>query len=145
MTDEQQPSIHDSLLTAYEVDGRARTIVMHTEPHRGGGEAFVDVRFEGVEAYAFENDLLQNIVFDIAEADAAEYASIVSTITGAGGRHGFPREWDSRNETVEQFLARQKLTLFVLSASYGMTGWVAATSMTRVVRARHRTPENREA
>ena len=57
-----EPSIHDSLLTGYEIDGKKRMIVMHTEPHQGGGEAFVDVIFNGVVANQFEGDAMSNII-----------------------------------------------------------------------------------
>lgn len=143
MNDETPPSVHDSLLTGYTIDGRARTIVMHTEPHQGGGDAFVDVRFDGVGAYRFENDLLQNIVFDIAEASPDEAASIMRDIDANGGRNGFPRDWDTGAETVAQYLKRLELRLFVLSASYGMTGWIAAKSVQRIVRSVPRHPHDR--
>ena len=64
------PSIHDSLLTGYVVDGKGRSITLHTEPHAGGGEAFIDVIFRGVVAYHFEHDCLENIVFGIEEVSA---------------------------------------------------------------------------
>ena len=43
-----QPSIHDSLLTGYVVDGVARTLILHTRPHQGGGTHWIDVVFHGL-------------------------------------------------------------------------------------------------
>ena len=140
---EKTLSVHDSLLVGYEVDGLRRTIVLHTQPHGGGGEAFIDVRFDGISAYRFEDDMLQNIVFDVTDASAIEFASIVEELAEGYPKAGVPRGWDERNETVEHFFERVKLRLFVLSSSYGMTGWVAAASMAYVLRSVPRSPEER--
>jgi len=127
-------SIHDSLLTGYSVDGVSKTMVLHTEPFSGGGDAFVDVIFHGVAAYRFENDLLQNIVFDIEETSAEETEVIARTIEAEEGRWGWPRDWDPRSETVLQCFKRLGVKVFQLGSSYGMTGWVAAQSMAEIVR-----------
>lgn len=63
--------IHDSLLTGYTVDGTNRTIVLHTQPHQGGGTVPIDVIFSGVVAYHFEGDCFCNTVFDIEEVPSA--------------------------------------------------------------------------
>lgn len=128
-----EPSIHDSLLIGYEVDGTARRIVLHTMPHQGGGEVPVDVIFESVAAYHFEGDCLHNIIFDIAETEARE---VVGDGTAFRERHricGWPRDWNSRAEGPAEFFARENLKVFAISCSYGMTGWVAAKSVRRVV------------
>ena len=130
---EDEPSIHDSLLTGYEVDGLAQRIVLHTEPFSGGGDAFVDVTFDGVAAYEFENDLLQNIVFEVEEASLTETQEIANRIQAEEGRWGFPREWDPRRETVLECFTRLNVKVFQLRSSYGMTGWVAARAMSQVV------------
>jgi hypothetical protein len=48
-------------------------------------------------------------------------------------QYGWPRGWDNRKETAQQFFARVGAQLFELGSSYGMTGWVAAASMEHVV------------
>jgi hypothetical protein len=130
---EDEPSIHDSLLTGYEVDGVAQRIVLHTEPFSGGGDAFVDVTFDGVAAYEFENDLLQNIVFEVEEASLTETQEIANRIQEEEGRWGFPREWDPRRETVLECFRRLNVKVFQLGSSYGMTGWVAARAMSQAI------------
>ena len=127
------PSIHDSLLIGYEVDGRGRRIVLHTVPHQGGGEVPIDVIFEGVGAYHLEGDCLQNIIFDIVETSAQE---VVGDGRAFRERHrwcGWPRDWDSRTEEPAAFFAKHELKIFALTCSYGITGWVAARSVRQVV------------
>jgi hypothetical protein len=77
------------LLTGYEVDGVAQRIV-HTQPFSGGGDAFVYVTFDGVAAYEFENDLLENMVFEIEEGSLTETQEIANRIQAEEGRWGFP-------------------------------------------------------
>jgi hypothetical protein len=129
------PSIHDSLLYAYEVDGDRRTIVLHTRQHPGGGTDYIDVIFRGVQAYHFEGDCLNNIVFSIDEVPA-------STVIGDGvacyernRQYGWPNGWDSRRETLEEFFSRCNCRIFEITTSYGMYGFVAAASMEQQISA----------
>lgn len=126
-------SIHDSLLTGYAVDGRSRTVLLHTEPHQGGGEAFVDVVFRGVVAYDFEGDCMLNIVFDIREVAPGEIVGDGAAFEALWKQYGWPCGWDSRAETPEEFLNRAGARVFLLDCSYGMGGWIAAVSMETVV------------
>jgi hypothetical protein len=132
------PSIHDSLLIGYEVDGDAQTIVLHTRPHQGGGEGYIDITFRGVVAYHFEGDCLGNIVLEIKEVPAS---AIIGDGVAFEGRHrmfGWPSDWDSGKESAEDFFTRHQCRLFELTCSYGMNGWVAANTMEQQVIAAHR-------
>src|SRR5262245_23007547 len=113
------PSLHDSLLTGYKVDGGARTIALYIEPHQGVGVA-ATVKFSGVVAYHFEGDCLQNIIFDVTEVP-------IATVVGDGEEFaerlrwcGWPAGWDPRRESAEQFFRRVGCRCFELSSSYGM-------------------------
>lgn len=127
-------SVHDNLLTGYAVDGIARTIVLHTQPPDADGKTFIDVHFDGVAGYQFDDDMLQNIVFDVADADADDFRSTVVELTARYGRAGLELGWDQKRESAEQFFERKELRLFMLTSSYGMSGWVAAKSSTRRLR-----------
>jgi len=126
-------SIHDSLLTGYSVDGRSRTIVLHTEPHAGGGTAFIDVVFRGVVAYHLEGDCLHNIVGRIEEAKPADWWFDRAVFGARFAQYGWPGSWDPKRESPEQLLTRPGVRCFVLECSYGMGGWIAAQSMDTVV------------
>ena len=128
------PSIHDSLLTGYEVDGKGRRIVLHTEPHQGGGEVRIDIEFHGVVAYHFEGDLFQNIVFGVDEVEAEKIIGDGAAFAERELQYGWPRGWDSRTETAAEYFAREGVRVFELECSYGMAGWVAAKSMTQTVK-----------
>jgi hypothetical protein len=123
------PSVHDSLLTGYTVDGKIRSIVFHTEPHRGGGDVPIDVVFAGVIAYHIEADCFENIVFDIEEVPASQIVGDGTAFAERHRLHGWPEGWNPDKETAEQFLSRPGISVFALNCSYGATAWVAARTI----------------
>lgn len=129
LADESRLSIHDSLLTGYEVDGKKRIIVMHTEPHQGGGEAFVDVIFTGVVAYQFEGDAMANIIFEIEPASARFREKLPEVIIEQHRLHGWMPEWNPKAETLQQHCDRNGLEILEIHSSYGLCGWVIAAAI----------------
>src|SRR3954447_10042608 len=125
--------IHDSLLTGYVVDGKHRTIVLHTESHQSDSDTPIDVLFTGVIAYHFEGDCLANIVFDIQEVPAASIIGDGTAFTERSRQYGWPAGWNPESETVEEFFSRQGCSTFQLHCSYGMYGWIAAVAMQQKV------------
>ena len=125
------PSIHDSLLTGYVVNGSDRSLILHTEPHSGGGSALVDVMFRGLAAYHFEGDCLQNIVFGVEEVPVQHVVGDGVAFLKRFQQTGWPRGWNPERESPVEFLSRPGLKIYELHCSYGMTGWIAAESMER--------------
>jgi len=128
------PSIHDSLLTGYTVDGTNRKIVLHTEPHQGGGAAEIDVIFTCVAAYHFEGDCLGNILFDIEQVPVASIIGDGTMFRERSRLCGWPNAWDPKQEGPEEFFSRLGCKLYEIHCSYGMYGWVAAERMQQIVR-----------
>lgn len=126
------PSIHDSLLYAYEVDGDRKHIVLHTRPHSGGGTARVDIVFAGVEAYHFEGDCLGNIVFGIEALTTSSEVDDPQLIEKRYRRFGWPRGWNPPTETFDEFVANHRCRIYQLTSSYGMEGFVVARRMESV-------------
>ena len=122
------PSLHDSVLIGYEVDGSTRTIVLHTSRHPPDGMA-ADVKFTGVVAYHLEGDCLQNIILDIIEVSIEAVVGDGRAFSERHHQYGWPSGWDSRREGPEQFLRSHGCRCFELSSSYGMSGWIAAERM----------------
>jgi hypothetical protein len=127
------PSIHDSLLCGYDVNGDNRTIILHTRPHQGGGTAYIDVIFRGACGYHFEGDCLSNIVFGIDEVAASEVIGDGVLWYERNRQHGWLPGWNPKQENAEQFLNRRKCRVYVLSSSYGIDGFVIAESMELIV------------
>jgi hypothetical protein len=128
------PPIHDSLLRKYTVDGAAKTITLHTEPHKGGGGAFVDVIFNGVVAYQFEGDAMANIVSGIELAEPARYEDVGKILIEQHRLYGVMPNWRFDAETLREFCERTGVKLFEIHSSYGIDGWIIAANEARTIR-----------
>jgi hypothetical protein len=121
-------SVHDNLLVSYEVQCDARTILLRTE-HRVKNEPteFVNVIFKGVEGYRFENDAFGNIVFDVETIAIDQFLKEHGReISESYRMAGAPGPWAANLETASGHLLVQAIQAFILSSSYGLSGWVLA-------------------
>ena len=96
----------------------------------------MDVVFRGVVAYHIEGDCFENIVFDVEEVPIPFVVGDGATFAERCRQHGWPRDWNPHRESAQDFLARSGARVFDITCSYGLGGWVAATSMDQVVRER---------
>jgi hypothetical protein len=127
MSRDNLPSLHDHVLVSYEVNCEAREIRLRTRSATEAGNQLREINFTGVEGYHFENDAFGNIIF------ALEIISIDQLISGYSSQiaesyrvAGAPGPWAADLSTAAQKLTRQGLQGFVLSSSYGLSGWVLA-------------------
>ncbi len=121
-------SIHDNLLISYEVQCDARTITLRTKSPAGDEPTkFVNVVFVGVEGYRLENDAFGNIIFGLDTISAEEFlAEYRSEIAESYSSAGSPGPWAANSESALAHLQRQGTQGFILSSSYGLSGWVLA-------------------
>jgi hypothetical protein len=124
-------SIHDNRLVSYEVRCEARTITLHTEYRVKDKPAeFTNVMFTGVQGYHFENDAFGNIIFELeavtVEAFLEEYGAEISESCRMAGS---PGPWAANLETASSYLQKERAQAFILSSSYGLSGWVLARDM----------------
>jgi len=126
-------TVHDFHLVGYSVDVDARTIVLRTEwRYEGHPVRKVDAIFEGVEAYAFRDDPLGTMLFDVEQVDANRELEVHwAELAESHRRSGAPRFWRrSTDETRASFakLVDQGVKWFDISSSIGMNGWVFCSS-----------------
>jgi hypothetical protein len=122
-------SVHDNHILRYSVDARLRTIRIETEyPHSIPPER-TDLIFEGVQAYFFEHDLFESIILDLEKAEIGFITQEFRELFENGARHGWPLGWQPKKETITEYFTRLELSAFVLSASYGMDGWIICKEM----------------
>jgi hypothetical protein len=125
------PSFHDDYLVGYEVDCEGRQIKLHIKPAASVAEQVgaSTVVFTGVEGYNFENDAFGNIIFAL---EAVTTPGFVSEYRGELAESyrmsGAPGTWASDLDTAPRVLSEQGVQAFVLSSSYGLSGWVLARS-----------------
>ncbi len=127
------PSFHDDFLVSYEVNCETRQIKIRAkrDPRipavSGERRTSRTIVFNGVEGYQFENDNFGNIIFSL------EAVSIEQILAGYGSQiaesyrmAGAPNSWAADLSSAPQVLAAKGVQGFVLSSSYGLSGWVLA-------------------
>jgi hypothetical protein len=120
-------SIHDNLISSYEVHCEKRTITLRTEYRvENKTTEFTNVVFKEVQGYQFENDAFGNIIFDVSnipvEQFLKEYGAEVSELYRMNGSP----TWAADLASAPECLSEQGIKAFILSSSLGLTGWVLA-------------------
>src|SRR5262249_31274352 len=119
---------HDNLLVSYEVSCEARQIkLLARRPSAGMTGNNRTVVFSGVEGYSFHNDAFGNIVFSLEEVPVERLLSeFRSQIAESYRLAGAPGPWAGDLASAAQVLAAMGVRGFILSSSYGLSGWVLA-------------------
>ena len=120
--------VHDNLLISYEVRCDVRTISLRTE-HRRENESseFVIVIFSGVQGYHFKNDAFGNIILDVETVAIDQLLEEHGTeISESYRMAGAPGPWAANLKTASAHLVEQGIQGFILSSSFGLSGWVLA-------------------
>jgi hypothetical protein len=123
------PSFHDDYVVGYEVDCEGRQIRLHIKPATPAAEqAPVNtVVFTGVEGYSFQNDAFGNIILDLETVTATRFVSQYRAALAESFRlSGAPGAWVSDLDAAPRILSERGVQAFVLSSSYGLSGWVLA-------------------
>jgi len=124
-------SIHDNLLVSYEVQCEARTITLRTECRVPGKPTeFINVILDGVEGYSFQNDAFGNIILSL-DAVPLEYLlkEFGAEIRESYRVGGSPGPWAANLESASEYLRDRGVKGFILSSSYGLSGWILAKEM----------------
>lgn len=124
-------SIHDDLLISYEVQCESRTILLRTESRtKNQPTDLINVIFNGVQGYRFENDAFRNIIFGLEAIAVGQFlteygAGILDSYKMAGS----PGPWATNLEAASLHLHAQEIQAFILSSSFGLSGWILARGM----------------
>jgi hypothetical protein len=85
------------------------------------------VIFTGVEGYQFENDAFGNIIFSLETISVEQLiAKYGSDISESFRMAGAPGAWAADLTSALQALTVKHVQGFILSSSYGLSGWVLA-------------------
>ena len=124
----QAPSIHDSRVISYEVDGERRRIVLHTRFEERDLVEWTDLIFDGVLAYHFENDNFGNILFGLTEISIPQLVEGSRGLFDDGSKYAWPGPWNESPDASVLYLESKGAKAFEISSSYGLCGWVVAAS-----------------
>jgi hypothetical protein len=124
-SDRALPSFHDDTLVGYEVDGEARRIVLRIRNVQD--KSLHAVVFSGVEGYCFINAALSSILFHLEQVSTAEVLSTYEAeIVASFRQSGAPGAWAGDLEAAATAFRQQGVHGFLLSSSFGMSGWIIA-------------------
>lgn len=122
-------SIHDNTVLSYTIDCKKESITFHTalddnEPHE-----HIDIIFLKVAGYHFEGDNFGTILFDIYQASPEEVYSAYGDLFERLKSYAWPAVNYSTEQDLMGKLRNRGVKGFLLSSSYGMTGFVLAEEM----------------
>jgi hypothetical protein len=125
------PSLHDHFLTSYEVNCEARQIKLRARPDArlesaSGASLSCTIEFRGVEGYNFENDAFGNIIFSLMEVTVEKILLEHSSEIKESYRMAGAPAWAADLGAASAILGAKGVRGFVLSSSYGLSGWVLA-------------------
>jgi|GEM_PF-890256 hypothetical protein len=121
-------SIHDNYLISYEVRCKDREIILQTEyDYESLPYEVTEVVFRGVQGYKFENDAFGNIIYGLDEIPVGQIIQEYrAEITESYRMSGAPGPWASDLDSAVAVLEGQGAKGFILSSSYGISGWIIA-------------------
>jgi hypothetical protein len=120
------PLFHDDYLISYEVDCERRYIRMTIREWEREGRVRT-IEFTGVEGYRFENDAFGNVILSLEAIPTDEFMSYHrSEIAESFRLAGAPGPWAADLDAAYEVLAAKGVQAFVLSSSFGLSGWILA-------------------
>lgn len=117
--------IHDNEIISYEVDLRNRKIIIHTEYHDSTLIKNTDVIFYDVLVHSFRTELSGSIIFDIDKYEIIQFLKDNSELLKKEKNYCWPMDYNTIEELTERL---DQYSYYVISSSYGLSGWVLAKS-----------------
>lgn len=101
---------------------------MHTEHHGSTPHEYTDIVFYDVLAHLFETELSDSILFDIEKYEINQFLKDNNELLLKKKNYGWPMDYRAIEE-LEEWLMKEQYSYYVISASYGLSGWVLARRM----------------
>ncbi len=121
-------SLHDHYISGYRVDGRSRSVTFEVaRPGEDHNNRFsLLLNFSDVEGYFFEHDLSVNIVYSVEQQQITEFLRENAARFESESKWGWPLFWKGSTDKTAEFLAKKGASVWSISTSYGLSGWVVA-------------------
>ncbi|OIB04965.1 hypothetical protein AK95_15260 [Paenibacillus sp. LC231] len=117
-------NIHDNEIVSYEVDFQKSRITLHTLG--GNGDSVTTtIEFIDVLAHMFETQLQGSIILDISKYEVSRFLKHNKELLKKQKNYGWPMHYEKIEDLLEH-LQNEKYNYYVISASYGLNGWVSA-------------------
>lgn len=117
-------NIHDNEIVSYEVDFQKSRITLHTIGDNKDS-ATITIEFIDVLAHMFETQLQGSIILDISTLEVSRILKDNKELLDKQKNYGWPMHYETMEDLLE-YLQNEKYNYYVISASYGLNGWVIA-------------------
>ncbi|MEC0126594.1 hypothetical protein [Paenibacillus pabuli] len=134
------PSVHDNIILSYEVDLENESIRMRTRSYHSDLSEDTDILFSGVLAHSFDTPLQGSIIFDIDDVGLDCFISYNRELLEKGKGQGWPIMYET-DEELETKLIEGEYLYFVITSSYGLSGWVLAKKVEMITKQRNEKDE----
>ncbi|GGA80456.1 hypothetical protein [Ornithinibacillus halotolerans] len=114
--------VHDHQIISYSVHLEKKTINLQTQSQSGGS---LHIVFSHVLAHLFENHLPGSIILDIEKSNIELFLHENKELLEENKDYSWPIDYNELNE-LKVRLIEEEYNYYILSASYGMSGWVLA-------------------
>lgn len=116
-------NIHDNEIISYEVDFLKSRIIIQTL--NGNENSITTIEFTDILAHGFETELQGSIIFDIRTFVVNDFLESNKELLEKQKNYGWPIYYENIEDLLEH-LQNEKYNYYVISASYGLNGWVIA-------------------
>lgn len=117
-------NIHDNEIISYVVDFRKSRIIIQTLDSNEDSVT-TTIEFTDVLAHMFETQLQGSIIFDISTFEVSRFLKSNKELLEKQKNYGWPIHYEKPEDLLE-LLQNEKYNYYVISASYGLNGWVIA-------------------
>ncbi len=117
-------SIHDNEIILYEVNLNKSKIKFQTlQSHQDSAITYIE--FIDVFAHEFETPLKGSILLDISTSEISQFLQHNQELLAKQKSYGWPIDYTTNEELITH-LQKENLNYYIISASYGLSGWVVA-------------------
>jgi len=117
-------SIHDNKIVSYEVDFQKSRITLNTIDGKRDS-VITKIEFNDALAHVFETQLRGSIILDISTLDVSLFFKHNKELLEKEKDYAWPMYYEKIEDLLE-YLQNEKYNYYVISASYGLNGWVIA-------------------
>lgn len=125
-----EKNIHDNEIISYNVNFNKKEIMFETMSSQ---KKIIIIKFKGVLAHFFETEMPKSILFDIEEFEANKMVEENMELLEKTKAYCWPILYNSINELLEK-LKFNKYNYYVISSSFGLSGWVLAKTIATEVK-----------
>lgn len=117
-------SIHDNKIVSYEVDFQKSRVTLNTIDGKRDS-VITKIEFNDALAHVFETQLRGSIILDISTLDVSLFFKQNKELLEKEKDYAWPMYYEKIEDLLE-YLQNEKYNYYVISASYGLNGWVIA-------------------